>query len=173
MSQHITRALAEDCLDLVRAYVQRMDPDRTPLLNEPGHEGDFYSINVEECGEAYEISCNVTWPAGVQASPVNNCAIGLHPNDVSRETSDDPYAYGAVWLSEDSGRTARIIATFEDTEGLVWYREKGAGMVVVAMQDDPQPVTWPVSIFLTLFHRPDDSRPAPTAADMIPRQRGK
>lgn len=172
MSRHITRAQAEECLGLVRAYVQRIDPDRTPLLNDPGHEGDFYSINVEECGEAYDVSCNVTWPAGVHASPINNCAIGLHP-DVSRETSDDPYVYGATWISGDSGRAAQIVATFEDIDGLIWYRERGAGMVVVAMQDDPQPVTWPVSIFLTLFHRPDGSSPAPTTADMIPGQRSK
>lgn len=162
MTQHITRALAEECRDVVRAYVQRMDPDRAPLLNEPGHEGDFYSLNVEESGyEAYDITCNVTWPDGVHASPVSNCAIALYPENVSRETSDDPYAYGAQWISNDSGRTTRLVNTFEDTDGLLWYREKGAAMVVVAMEDDPQPVVWPVAIFLNLFSRPDGTNPAP------------
>lgn len=162
MNAHITRAQAAESLDLVRAYIQRHDPDRTALLNEPGHEGDFYSLNVEESGyEAYVLTEAVTWPDGVHAEAVNNCAIGLHPTNVSRETLTDPYTYGTIWEHQNGDMGAVIMNVFRDTAGLAAYRQPDTDMVVFLRGTLPLPQCLPLAAFLTLYRTTDGDTPTP------------
>lgn len=162
MNAHITRAQADASLDLVRAYVQRHEPDYIPLLNEPGHEGDFYSINIEGTGyEASAVEQAITWPNGVYAEAVNNCAIGLHPTNVSRETLTDPYAYGTIWEHQNGDMGAVIMNVFRDTAGLAAYRQPDTDMVVFLRGTLPLPQCLPLAAFLALYRTTDGDTPVP------------
>lgn len=76
----LSRSVANECLALVRAYVR----DDGAALREPGHEGPYWSIDLEGGPEewAYRISqpgSGVAWPDGVWVEPVSmSWCISLH-----------------------------------------------------------------------------------------------
>lgn len=86
---------------------------------------------------------------------------------------DDPYAPGAGWIHDDTGKRTVIVSVFEDTQDLTGL---GAGTpYVVTTSDDPGgPILWAASVFISLHSRPQGGSPMVQRADIavrIPRQR--
>ncbi len=84
-------------------------------------------------------------------------------------TDQDPYAYGATWVHNDTGAPVHLLTVFEDTDGLTGYQQKGMAYVTFSTNGGAMPWTWEAGVFLTMFSRPDGSAPAPELS--IPRQR--
>lgn len=88
---------------------------------------------------------------------------------------DNPYAYGAVWVHDETGRTVSLLNVFADQEGLAGL-EPGTAYVVITPGTTGPPQVWAVYAFLSLFSRRNGSAPAPDPALLaalaaFPRQR--
>lgn len=95
---------------------------------------------------------------------------------MTENQDNDPYAYGAVWHHDDDHDTVRLLAVFEDTDGLTGYRQEGEAFVVLATDTRTMPLVMTVSTFLALYSRADGSAPVPDPAVLaahIPQQRDR
>jgi hypothetical protein len=83
MTQHLSKATAEHCLNLVTIWLAAHGAEEAPKLYEPDFHCGGWAIALEGGPIAWTLdltdSDGVTWPKGVFAEPVNHWCLGLYP----------------------------------------------------------------------------------------------